>query len=141
MYFCMPDHHIITKKTETDAAYLNLGNDGIIRVIIKRKTEVNAAVLKKLYKVFNEIENGEPYAFIYYTEDSSVTMTEEGRTFAKEEENSFPKICEAVVVTNLSHKLLANFYLRFNKPNYPFKVFSKMEDAEKWCLFQMKKVS
>ncbi len=141
MYFCMPDHHIITKKTETDAACVNLGNDGIIRVMVKRKTEVNAAVLKKLYTVFNEIENGEPYAFIYYTEDSSVTVTEEGRTFAKEEENSFPKICDAVVVTNLAHKLLANFYLRFNKPNYPFKVFSKMEDAEKWCLLQMKKVS
>lgn len=132
-------HYLITKKSETDAAQVHLGSDGMMRVMFKHKKEVNEDAFRELFKVFNELSNGKAYAYIYYAEDTSVTVSEDGRRFAKEEEFSFPKICNAVVVTNLAHKLLANFYLRFNKPSYPFKVFSKKEDAEKWCLQQLAK--
>ncbi len=38
----------------------------------------------------------------------------------------------AVVVDTLAYKLIANFYLKFNKPKRPYKVFSKEEEAIKW---------
>lgn len=131
--------YLITKKSETDAAVIHLGDDGIMRVIIKHKTEVNKEAFEELFAVFNELSEGKAYAYIYSAEDTSVTVSEDGRRFAKEQEFSFPKVCNAVIVTNLAHKLLANFYLRFNKPSYPFRVFSKTEDAEKWCLAQLAK--
>lgn len=131
--------YLITKKSETDAATVHLGSDGIMRVIFKRKKEVNKEAFEELFKVFNELSDGRAYAYIYSAEDTSVTVSEDGRRYAKEQEFSFPKVCNAVIVTNLAHKLLANFYLRFNKPSYPFRVFSKTEDAEKWCLAQLAK--
>lgn len=134
----MPDGPLI-KKTETEFANVTLGEDRIMRVLIRSKTEMTRDTFRKLFEVFREMVEGVPYAYIYYAEDSSVTVTADGRQFAKEEEFSFPKICNAVVVNNLAHKLLANFYLRFNKPNYPFKVFSKMDEAEKWCRQQRTK--
>jgi hypothetical protein len=132
---------IIIKKSETDFAVVSLGNDGIIRVMLKKKCEVTQESFRKLFEVFKAMIDGVPYAYIYYAEDSSSTVTDDGRRFAKDEEFSFPKICNAVIVTNLAHKLIANFYLKFNKPNYPFKVFSKMEDAEKWCRQQQLKAT
>jgi hypothetical protein len=132
---------IIIKKSETDFAVVSLGNDRIIRVMFKKKCEVNQELFRKLFEVFKAMIHGVPYAYIYYAEDSSTTVTDDGRRFAKEEEYSFPKICNAVIVTNLAHKLIANFYLKFNKPNHPFKIFSKMEDAEKWCRQQQRKAT
>jgi len=134
----MPDP-IITKKSETDFAVVTLGNDRIMRVMFKKKSEVNSNSFRKLFEVFHSMIEGVPYAYIYYAEDSSAIVTDDGRRFAKEEEFSFPKVCNAVIVTNLAHKLIANFYLKFNKPNYPFKVFGKLEEAEKWCRQQLLK--
>lgn len=136
----MPDP-IVIKKSETDFAVVSLGNDQIVRVMFKKKTEINQESFNKLFEVFKNMIDDTPYAYIYYAEDSSSTITDDGRRFAKKEEFSFPKICNAAIVTNLAHKLIANFYLKFNKPNYPFKVFSKMEEAEKWCRQQQAKAS
>ena len=124
----------VTKKSETEAAQISVCSDGIIRVMFKKKMEVNASHFKKLFESYNNLVEGNKYAFIYYAEDSSVTVTDDGRNYAKNEEYSFPKICNAVIVSNLAHKLIANFYFKFNKPHYPFKVFNKMREAEKWCL-------
>ncbi len=131
----------IIKKSETDFAVVSLGEDQIVRVMFKKKSEITQESFRTLFEVFRDMISGVPYAYIYYAEDGSSTVTDDGRRFAKDEEFSFPKICNAVIVTNLAHKLIANFYLKFNKPNYPFKVFSKMEDALKWCKQQQKKAS
>lgn len=138
--FYMPDP-IVIKKSETDFAVVTLGADKIMRVMFRKKTEITQDSFRKLFELFKTMIDGIPYAYIYYAEDSSPTVTDDGRRFAKDEEFSFPKICNAVIVTNLAHKLLANFYLKFNKPNYPFKVFSKIEDAEKWCRQQQAKAA
>lgn len=45
----------------------------------------------------------------------------------------------AVLVNTLGHKLIANFYLNFYKPDFPFKVFNKINDAEAWCFEQNQK--
>lgn len=128
----------VIKKAETQIAQVSLCSDGIIRVMIKKQADVDAQQLKILFEVYNQIVEGKAYAYIYYTEDSTTNFTDDGRSYAKNEEFSFPKICNAVVVTKLAHKLIANFYLKFNKPYYPYKVFNDMNEAEKWCLEQIK---
>ena len=130
----------VTKKTETDSAQISVCSDGIIRVMLKKKREVSSSDFEELFAVYNDLVQGKKHPFIYYAEDGSSSVSEEGRAYAKKEEYSFPKVCNAVVVTRLSHKLLANFYFKFNKPNHPFRVFNKMDDAEKWCLEEYAKV-
>jgi hypothetical protein len=126
----------VTKKTETDAAQISVCSDGIMRVMIKKNIEITPDHFKKLFETYNELVQGEKRPFIYYAEEGSSTVSEEARRYAKESEHLFPKICNAVVVNSLAHKLIANFYFKFNKPSYPFKVFNKMDEAEKWCLEQ-----
>jgi hypothetical protein len=38
----------------------------------------------------------------------------------------------AIIVRNLSDKLLANYYLFFIKPSRPTKAFATIQEAEKW---------
>ena len=124
----------VTKKTETNTAYIHLCSDGIVRILLKRNSEINIPELKINILALNELVKNKTYSFLYYTEDNSVTHSNDARAFGKKNERSVPRLCTAVVVNSLAHKMVANFYLKFNKPAIPFKVFHQMNDAEKWCL-------
>ena len=129
----MPTYHVI-KKIETSATEISMCSDDIMRVMFKKNTEIDPPIFKEMFEIFNGLIEGKRYPYIYFVEDSSVIFTNEGREYSKQNELAFPKICNAFIVKSLAHKLIANFYLKFNKPVYPSKVFSNMADAETWCL-------
>lgn len=47
---------------------------------------------------------------------------------------SIYKIADAFIIHTLSQKIIANFYLKIQKPVVPTKFFSNTIDAEKWLL-------
>jgi hypothetical protein len=132
-------NYIVIKKNETDALEISMCSDDIMRVMFKKNTEIEPPIFKEMFEKFNVMIEGKKYPYIYFVEDSSVIFTNEGREYSKQNELAFPKICNAFVVKSLAHKLIANFYLKFNKPVYPSKVFNNMADAEAWCLEQSQK--
>jgi hypothetical protein len=38
----------------------------------------------------------------------------------------------AIIVNSLANKLIMTFFIQFNKPPYPYRVFENPEDAKKW---------
>lgn len=130
--------YIVIKNLETNTASVNLCNDGIIRVMLKRKSEITRSDTEENIKAYREISGGKKCAFLIYCEDGTVVYTDEARKRAKELESTFDKTCMAVLVKTLGHKLVANFYLNVYKPNFPYRVFNKMEEAEAWCIEQNK---
>ncbi len=61
-----------------------------------------------------------------------VQVTEQARDYGSSEEGLRYSAAEAFVIKSLAHKLLANFYLKVNKPSVPTKFFGKKKDAENW---------
>jgi hypothetical protein len=47
-------------------------------------------------------------------------------------------IAEAFVLKSLSQRLIGNFYLKFQRPKVPTKLFSEIIEARKWLLKQKK---
>lgn len=45
-------------------------------------------------------------------------------------------IADALVINNLPHRLLADFYLKFNRPDIPTRFFSSEEEAREWLKTQ-----
>lgn len=129
--------YIVIKKEETESAYISMCSDGIIRVLFKRDKEISPSVLKPLFEKFNEMVQGVSYPFIYFTEDGSVVFTTEGNTYSKQNQHVFPKICSAFVTKSLSQRLIANFYLKINKPSNPSRLFKSQDEAEIWCFQQL----
>ncbi|MGZ3865725.1 MAG: DUF7793 family protein [Bacteroidia bacterium] len=41
-------------------------------------------------------------------------------------------LADSFVLQSLAHKIIANFYLRINKPVLPTRFFNKLEEAEAW---------
>jgi len=128
--------YIVIKKEETESAYISMCSDGIIRVLFKRDKEIEPSVLKPLFEKFNEMVEGVSYPFIYFAEDGSVLFTTEGNTYTKQNQNAFPKTCSAFVTKSLPQRLIANFYLKINKPSHPSKLFKNQDEAEEWCFQQ-----
>ncbi len=133
--------YIVIKKEETEAAYISMCSDGIIRVLFKRDKEIGPTVLKPLFEKFKEMVGEVSYPFIYFAEDGSVVFTTEGNTYSKQNQNVFPKTCSAFVTKSLSQRLIANFYLKINKPSNPSKLFKNQDEAEAWCFQQLEMVN
>jgi hypothetical protein len=127
----------VIKKTETDAAQISVCSDDIIRIFFKKNKEIGPIALKELFEKLNGLVEGVRYPFIYFAEDGSVIFTTEGNAYSKRNQNSFPKICSAFVTNSLAQRLIANFYLKINKPEHPSKLFKTSEEAEKWCFQQV----
>lgn len=133
--------YIVIKKDETSASYISICSDGIIRVLFKKNKEIDPKALKELFEKFNKMVDGLKYPFIYFAEDGSVVFTTEGNTYSKENQHAFPKICSAFVTKSLAQRLIANFYLKINKPANPSKLFKTQAEAENWCLEQLELAS
>ncbi len=69
---------------------------------------------------------------IIYTADEFVSFSPEARKRAEELEPATNYIASATVAHNLAYMIIANFYVRYNKPKKPFKNFSKEESALQW---------
>jgi len=122
--------HIITSK-ETEEAFLELRSDGILRVVFKDDLVLDVPIQEKLLSHYEEICAGKKYGFLFEAMDN-VTITKEARDNSKKLENRAPSIATAVIANSLPYRLIANFYMKFNKPKIPFKIFSKQEDAIQW---------
>jgi hypothetical protein len=61
-----------------------------------------------------------------------VVITKEARDHSAELEKTYPGIASAVIADNLAYKIIANFYLKVNKPKTPYKVFNDFASAEIW---------
>lgn len=121
---------IIRKIDETEFS-VTLKTDGIIYVLLKENHTLDVPLQEKMLKVYNEITGLKLSPFLFEGEDG-ITVTKEARDNAILIEELSPCAVMAVVVSNIAQALIANFYLKFNKPKRPYKVFSKREDGIEW---------
>lgn len=62
------------------------------------------------------------------------SVSKEVRKWASKKSNrNVNSVADAIVCKNLPQKMIANFYLKINKPDYPTKIFSDFEKAVKWA--------
>lgn len=61
-------------------------------------------------------------------------FSKEAREFAITKRGHKNVLINAYVLDSLPHKILANFYIKFNKPPFPTKIFSTRKEALDWLL-------
>ena len=105
--------------------------DGIVYLHTSDRQIQTVESIFLLTKTLGEILPNKP-APILSTHDSNALPSYEVRQFVAQEDANPYSAADAFIVTSLPQKLIANFYLKFNKPARPTKLFSKKEDAVKW---------
>ena len=123
--------YTIIKEIDSKEANITLKSNGIVYVLFKDDCVLDVDLQFRLLDSYNEITKGKLTPFIFLAAEN-VTITKEARDNATSLESISPLGASAAIVTNLAYKLIANFYMRLNKPKRPFKTFSKEEDAVAW---------
>ncbi len=106
-------------------------SNDIVYVTFKDDCNLDIPLQMRLLDYYREITDGKLMHFMFFAAEN-VSLSKEARDNAVKIEDQSMLGATAVVVDTLAYKLIANFYLKFNKPKRPYRVFSKEEDAIKW---------
>ncbi|MES2799916.1 MAG: hypothetical protein V4638_07855 [Bacteroidota bacterium] len=87
-------------------------------------------------KINQEITKGQPYAAIL-TFGKMTEVTKEAREQIASLQHKQNVVAKAILVNNIGHRLLGNFYLTVNKPFIKTRIFSNREMALKWLRSQL----
>lgn len=133
----MLEQERIIKKVETEQYIVGIRDDSIIHVFYKEHTELDVKLQLEMLDVYIQLCGDKHYPFIFEAEEY-ITITKEARDNALSLEDKSPLALSAILVKNLAHKLIADFYLKFNKPKRPYKVFKDFQEGINWLKEQSK---
>lgn len=121
----------IIKQIVFSEATLSLREDGIVHVFYNDGTVLDIPLQLKMADAFNTIAEGKPSLFIFEAGEH-VQITKEARDNAIKLEDSTPILASAVIADNLAYRLIANFFLKVQKPKGKYKVVANMTEALSW---------
>ena len=120
-----------TQKHELNKAFVSLRNDGIMQIEIKETEEFLVQDVKDVLSVVGEIGGEKKYPILTIV-NGYVLVDKETRAYLACEEGNRYTLADAFVINSLALKLVGNFYLKFDNPKCPTKIFNCPDDAAVW---------
>lgn len=129
----IPDHPVL-KSSELPTATFYLLEDDVVWIRYKElEDEFDLAQAKKHTQALEALNNGCPVHLVIDFRDLDIAFSREARAyFANSDGHSSVRASQAIILSGLAHKIVANFYIKFNKPSCPARIFSDPEDALGW---------
>jgi len=126
-----PDKAHIVEKTDLKKFTVSLRSDGIMQFTVKHETNLEVTDVKAIVNTVGKIGKGKKFPNLVVI-PAGVTFDKEAREFSAREEANVYTIADAFVIKSLAHKLIGNFYINFDKPVRPTKLFNSQTKAVKW---------
>lgn len=127
----MVEEIIKPKKVDIGHSSIELRPDGLVEITFRESSLIGLQECLDIMDVYEQILEKRKYPLLHLAKDY-VQVNEEARIYGSSEDGLRYSAAEAFVIKSLAHKLLANFYLKVNRPSVPTKFFSNKEDAELW---------
>lgn len=122
---------IIIKQIKIPEATVTLLENDIVHVYYHNKTVLDIQLQKRMADLFNEITGTKKSHFIFEAGEE-VTITKEARDNALKLEDSTPILASAVIANNLAYRIIANFFLKVQKPKGEYRVVASFQEAISW---------
>ena len=123
----------MTDSYDLNCAVLSKYDDEIIHIKFKNGSEVKLEDAIELREKSIKMFEGKRFLALVDASNILGSMTNEARNFfAKDEKLASHRMAQAIVVNNLALSLLANFYLRVNRPIREARIFKEKSNAVKW---------
>ncbi|HEV7230839.1 MAG TPA: hypothetical protein VGO45_05900 [Bacteroidia bacterium] len=105
--------------------------DSILYVSFNDGAEVDKADVEDIYSEGLKMSGGKPYMTLSDIRNNPAS-TPEARAFAATCDYAKYRLADALLADSSMTTLVANFYIRFNKPKVPTRLFSSKEKAVQW---------
>jgi hypothetical protein len=118
---------------ESKTATLSLVDGNMLLVTMKENAEVDLESTKENYEITMRLTQGKRYISLVDVR-AYVTITDEAKKHATQPIMYTNVIAQAVVITSLATRLLANFLIRFtqNNKDVEMKLFNDYDVALNW---------
>lgn len=124
----------ILEISTTRLEYLN----GIMVLRLKEGSEFNLETTREQFSAQDALTGNDQYA-VLVDATHHVLMTKESREFMAAYVNPRRKATALLTRYNLATLILANFYMKFNRPLIPTKLFNDEEEAIQWLKQMLEK--
>lgn len=126
----------LVASKEVDGVLFQLYSNRIFYVRIPRYETVGPKIIQQGYDFLDE-HGGGKFHNIYHMQSFS-DVDQHTRDWASDPEGNKYTHTDAIVIENVGQKIITDFYLKFDKPVVPTKVFFSLEKSIQWTLRQMK---
>ncbi|HXC05914.1 MAG TPA: hypothetical protein VNZ86_14225 [Bacteroidia bacterium] len=120
---------IETINTSTMSAAMR--SDGLLQITVQPGTNTTVADIKEVVIAVGKVSKGLRYPLLIIA-GKDATLDTEAMTYMAKGDTDPYSVAEAYLISSISQKLLGNFYLSFNKPVKPTRIFTDKAEAEKW---------
>jgi hypothetical protein len=111
--------------------HLLLRNDGIVQISYPDYFSFTLEDSIESVNAIGKITNGIPHPILKIP-GKYTTVDKDTRDHVAKGDGARFSIAEAFIITSLAHKLIANFYIKIDKPQKPTRFFSTITEAEIW---------
>lgn len=105
--------------------------EDIIHLVLAPETELENTDIDHIYSAVRRVAASEYYYIIVDATDIIASANEVRDYAAKHPDAGKIRAC-GIVCNSLSVKIIINFFLKFNKPVFPTRMFTSMNEAKEW---------
>lgn len=122
-------------ERDVNGIRFRLYSNRIFHVKVPRYEKIGREIINAGYRFLDE--NGGGKFYNVYDFESFSDVEPETRKWAADPDGNLYTHTDAIVIGNIGQKIITDFYLRFDKPVVPTKVFFSLPKAIDWTLKQM----
>lgn len=122
------------QSEETKVCLVKIDQYGIIHTEYKEGVTVERNDLVEVEKIIYSFCRNKAFYSLVDLSNKHLHFDAEARRYAATADITSLIKAQALIFNTLPMRLLVNFYLKFDRPQYPFKVFSKADMATNWLI-------
>lgn len=110
---------------------VTLDNNTYLCINVSGNEEITVDDVKSIAESCKELGEGKAYPLLIKVDKYTLPSAEARKYIAQADSNPYAK-AEAYVISDLPQKIVGNFFIKFDKPARPTKIFTKEEEAIEW---------
>jgi len=107
-------------------------NPPIIKMEVGENEFLEVEDIKAVRKANLELSDGKPFCVLLDTGKGYFNTSPDAFKLLASEEYTEKRMGTAIIAKSLATKIAGNFFIRFNKPPTPTRLFSSEKEAMKW---------
>lgn len=111
-------------------AVLSYDNKGLLKAVLADEDEITYEDVLEQRKIVKELTGGRPHVILVIA-GRRTSATKEAREYSAKNRPE-GRLAEAILIKSLPVRLMGQFYINFNKPKVPTKMFEKENEALIW---------
>jgi hypothetical protein len=122
---------VILKSAKYKMYKLEYKSNGILYAYISGHEQETLETLKTVVEIANKLLEFKKTPMFFKHEDFALPSAEIRKYWAKKESNPYC-LAEVYIVKSTAFRIIAEFYMKLNKPERPTKLFTSEKEAEIW---------